>query len=460
MHSIDDTIAAIATAPGGAARGIVRISGPDAPAMVQRFFAPTEPGVLSDLRTAMRVPGTLAVTLANRSNDHRLPCDLYLWPTNHSYTRQPVAELHTLGSPPILQALLRTACAAGARLAEPGEFTLRAFLAGRIDLVQAEAVLGVIDAEDRRQLDAALAQLAGGLTRPLNLLRDQLLDLLADLEAGLDFVEEDIHFVTADDLQRRLSAAAADVAQLVEQMRGRDRTDFEPRVVLVGWPNVGKSSLFNALIGGGPAALVSSQPGTTRDYLTARLKLDGVSCQLVDTAGIETAAAADTLTTAAQQITNEQHQRADLRLLCLDASRPLNQWEQAALLCDTPQLAVLTKCDLATSAPPTVTGIETSTITGFGLDTLKRAIQSELTAVSASSNPGGAVNITAVRCQESLRLAAESLAAAREIATARGGDELITAETRAALLELGKVVGTIYTDDLLDRIFSRFCIGK
>jgi tRNA modification GTPase len=460
MHSIDDTIAAIATAPGRADRGIVRISGPNAVATVQQFFEPIEPVVLAKLRTATCVPGTVAVTLANRPGDQPLPCDLYLWPTNRSYTRQPVAELHTLGSPPILQALLRTACAAGARLAEPGEFTLRAFLAGRIDLVQAEAVLGVIDAEDRRQLDVALAQLAGGLTRPLKLLRDQLLDLLADLEAGLDFVEEDIRFVTGDEPQRRLSAAAAAVAQLVEQMRGRNRTDFEPRVVLVGWPNVGKSSLFNALIGSGPAALVSSQPGTTRDYLTARLQLGGIPLQLIDTAGIEAAAAADTLATAAQQITDEQHQRADLRLLCLDASRPLNDWEQTELCSDRRHLAVLTKCDLATSASCHAKGIETSTKAGLGIDSLKSVIQAELTAVSASLNSAGAVSTTAVRCRDSLRLTAESLARARDMATAGQGDELIAAEIRTALLELGKVVGTIYTEDLLDRIFSRFCIGK
>jgi tRNA modification GTPase len=130
------------------------------------------------------------------------------------------------------------------------------------------------------------------------------------------------------------------------------------------------------------------------------------------------------------------------------------------LICDAPQLVVLTKCDLLTSKARPATAIETSTVSVFGLGPLKQAIQSELTAVSAASNPAGAVAITAVRCQESLRLAAESLAAAREIATARGGDELIAAEVRAALLELGKVAGTIYTDDLLDRIFSRFCIGK
>jgi tRNA modification GTPase len=459
MHALDDTIAAIATAPGGAARGIVRISGPGAIEVVAQVFSPTDATAWKSFRTATRAPGTIGLRLAGRSDEQRVPCDLYLWRTARSYTRQPVAELHTLGSPPLVEALLRHVCAAGARLAEPGEFTLRAFVAGRIDLVQAEAVLGVIDAADRRQLDVALAQLAGGLTRPLAAIRDQLLDLLADLEAGLDFVEEDIRFLSHADLTGRLAEAADAIAQLVEQLRGRERADAEPRVVLAGCPNVGKSSLFNALAGDA-AALVSARPGTTRDYLSARMEIGGLSCQLIDTAGLESAPSVDELSTAARQISHEQHEQADLRLLCLDSSRPQSPWEEAQIHCDGRQLVVLTKCDLPAAYPSPPAAIETSTITGRGLDELRAAIHSRLTAGAAEANPSGAVASTAARCRESLRLAAESLTRARDVAGDRGGDELIAAEIRTALVELGKVVGTIYTDDLLDRIFSRFCIGK
>ena len=203
MLALDDTIAAIASTPNGAARGIVRLSGPSAMDVIARCFTSANRSVkLSHMRSARLVTGEI------NAGGPRLPADLYLWPTRQSFTRQPIAEIHTFGSTPILEIIVRALCTAGARLAQPGEFTMRAFLAGRIDLMQAEAVLGVIDATDRRHLDTALSQLAGGLSRPLHRLRDDLLNLLADLEAGLDFVEDDIRFIAPDELARRLSDAA------------------------------------------------------------------------------------------------------------------------------------------------------------------------------------------------------------------------------------------------------------
>lgn len=468
MRASGDTIAAIATAPGGAARGIVRLSGPNVVPIVRRVFQSqaqqdTRDEAWSANRHARVIPGRVALTELDHPVDpvdaRSLPCDLYLWPTARSYTREPVAEFHTLGSPPLLEALLRAVCAAGARLAQPGEFTLRAFLAGRLDLVQAEAVLGVIDAADRRELDVALAQLAGGLTRPLAELRGSLLDLLADLEAGLDFVEEDIRFVARDELQRRLAAAASQVGQLQGQMRSRGRTEVEPLVVLVGWPNVGKSSLFNALAGR-DAALVSDQPGTTRDYLAVSLSLGDANCRLVDTAGSEPSAS-EPIAAAAQRLRTAQSEQARLRLLCLDATRPPNESEQTELDREGPHLVVLTKCDAVMDQSDSLrwnAAVKTSAVTGLGLDVLRAAIRRQLQTVES---PGGqTVPATAARCQESLRLASESLKRAEELASSNSGEELIAAELRTALAELGQVVGAVYTDDLLDRIFSRFCIGK
>ena len=193
MFELDDTIVAVASASGPGLRGIVRLSGAAAASVVQQLFIPDSPAVHLQRGIVHHQNGVIQLA----DLQAHLPADLYLWPTPRSYTRQPVAELHTLASAPLLEAVLRAACAAGARLARPGEFTLRAFLAGRLDLTQAEAVLGVIDATNERELQVALRQLAGGISRYLDRLRDEILNLLADVEAGLDFVEEDIQFISA-----------------------------------------------------------------------------------------------------------------------------------------------------------------------------------------------------------------------------------------------------------------------
>jgi len=452
----DDTIAAIASAPGGAARGIVRLSGPRAiDCLASVFLAETPPVDVRQVRTARVVSGRLRLTHFVST----LPCDAYLWPGSRSYTRQPTAELHTLGSPPLLAAALRELCAQGARLARPGEFTLRAFLAGRLDLTQAEAVLGVIDAADRRELDAALAQLAGGLGAELTGLRDRLLDLLAHLEAGLDFVEEDIEFISAGRLVEEIGEVQAIVAALAERMAGRSEALECARVALAGWPNVGKSSLFNALAGQ-QRAIVSPQPGATRDYLSVRIALGGVPCELIDTAGVESAPACE-IGAAAQQSSAEQRQRSRLELLCLDGTRPLNAWEQTRLAdsaADPRTLVVITKAD-APRRPIDLPGaIETSSASGQGLDLLRERIRERLQQALPADE--GIVLATSLRCRESLRLAAESLARAGEIAHLAAGEELIAVELRVALDQLGQVVGAVYTEDVLDRIFSRFCIGK
>ena len=280
MHPLDDTIAAVASPPGAAARGIVRLSGPEVAACVGRVFTADGHADWAGAGSPTAFPGHLRLPGVAAP----LPCDLCFWPTRRTYTGQPVAEVHTLGSPPLLEAAVEAFCEAGARPAEPGEFTLRAFLAGRIDLTQAEAVLGVIDAAGPDQLRTALAQLAGGLGAPLGSLRDRLLDLLSELEAGLDFADEDLEPLAPERLEAELEAAAGQVARLERQMLGRGEAGELPRVVLTGRPNVGKSSLFNAL-SGRAGALVCDLPGTTRDYLAAELECHGVRFLLVDTAG-------------------------------------------------------------------------------------------------------------------------------------------------------------------------------
>ncbi|MHC4403444.1 MAG: tRNA modification GTPase [Planctomycetota bacterium] len=454
LYPLDDSIVAIASPLGGAARGILRLSGPDALACVERLFQADDRRAPSSVTAASVICGSLQL-----GESTRLPCDLYLWPGPRSYTGQPMAELHTLGCTPLLEAALEALCEAGARLAEPGEFTLRAFLTGRIDLTRAEAVLGVIDAAGDRQFDVALAQLAGGLAQPITQLRDDLLDLLAQLEAGFDFADEDVEFVTHDELSRRLADAAQFVESLAHKMETRHHAGELARAVLTGWPNVGKSSLFNALSGTG--ALVSEQPGTTRDYLTAELDLHGAKVLLIDTAGFdpEPAASGDSLGEAAQAASRRETGSAHVRILCLDSTRPLNAWERAQLATDAAnRLVVLTKADLPRRTDFAGRAIRTSALSGEGIEAVRDRLGDE---VIAGQTPATAVvPSTAGRCRRSLRLAADGLDRAARLAGDDGGEELVAAEVRFALEELGKVVGAVYTDDLLDRIFSRFCIGK
>jgi tRNA modification GTPase len=460
MLHTDETIAAIASPPGPAARGIVRVGGPQALNTLLECFRPHDGTPLEQLAHAAVIRGHIA-TAPSAFGD--VPADLLFWPTSRSYMRQPMAELHTLSAAPLLAAVLATLCRHGARLAEPGEFTMRAFLAGRLDLAQAEAVLGVIDARNRAELHQALDQLAGGMTQPLHALRDQLLDLLAHLEAGLDFVEEDIRFIRPDEIQQQLDDALALVARINQQLSSRSRRDAMPLVVLTGWPNVGKSSLFNCLVSNA-AALVANVPGTTRDYLIGTLDLEGMTCQLCDTAGVEprlresAGSASIGIRSSAQQLGASQTQLADLRLLCLDAARPLNTWEANELAnLDGSELVVVTKTDGRRMLPQVPDSLETSAKTGSGLAQLRSAIREALTQRLLGET---AARATADRCADSIRAATESLERAWQLNRQQAGEELIGSELRVVLVELGKVVGAVYTDDILDRVFSRFCIGK
>jgi tRNA modification GTPase len=450
-----DTIAAIGTAPGGAARGMIRISGPDAIECVERCFRTTDSNLrVTDIRTAQAIAGEFQFG----EHDATLPCDLLLWPNEQSYTRQPSAELHTIGSPPLLEAALQTLCRHGARVAEPGEFTLRAFLAGRLDLTQAEAVLGVIDATDSASFDTALTQLAGGLSQPLAQLREQLLALLAHLEAGLDFVEEDITFISAEEIEGQLTGALQTIAETLKQLANRSEPQILPKVVLVGAPNAGKSSLFNALLERygvsktADAAIVSPQAGTTRDYLSVTLEVNGSKFQLVDTAGIEAAPEVSSITGHAQQMTSGQHRQAQCTIYCVDVTDIDSMSDKR----EQGELRVLTKSDLMTKPIATGSFLPCSSFTGAGIEDLALAIVAALD----SSVTSGAVASTAVRCVDSLRRAEESIQSSLVLVAIGGGDELIAAEIRTALNELGRIVGAVYTDDVLDRIFSQFCIGK
>jgi len=452
----DDTIAAIASAPGPGLRGIVRVSGRETRAVLDGMFTPAADEDRSNpAATAWCHAGTLRIT----GIDQPVPVDLYLWPNRRSYTGQPLAELHVIGSPPILEAILAELFSRGVRPAQPGEFTLRAFLAGRIDLTQAEAVLGVIDAQSDGELRTALDQLAGGLSSQIVRLRGDLLDLLADLEAGLDFADEAIEFVSHVSLIGRLGLARDMVVELFERARQRTRSSPRPRVVLAGPPNAGKSTLFNILVGGTRRALVSETAGTTRDYLSAEATLDGLLVELIDTAGISPAA--DGIEHEAQKRQGEQIERADLVLWCQAADQhavPLAVSRENENAAPQRLLAIRTKSDVTVGTDSNAALLSVSAHSGAGLPDLISTIVARLS--SSERGERQLLGTTAARSFDALQKAILSLDRALAIARKESDQELLAIEVRETLDELGSIAGEVYTDDILDRIFSRFCIGK
>ncbi len=443
MHlDLNDTVVALSSATGTGARAVVRLSGPDAFRCVTGLFISTDPVAFNRRRLYrghVRLSGVAAP----------LPADLIVFPAPHTYTGQHVAELHTLGCPPLVELLIAELLRAGARAARPGEFTLRAFLAGKLDLTRAEAVLGVIEAGNRDELKEALAQLGGGVARPLQELRGDLLDLLADLEAGLDFAEEDIHFISPEDQLRRLGKGLALLTLLGKQLEQRSLGGRPFRAVIAGRPNAGKSSLFNALTGAG--ALVSPEPGTTRDYLMRRIDLDGIAVELIDTAGWqETTGDIDG---QAQALGREQARAADIVLWCVEAGQEPDADERARLgQANPPAVGVATKCDLKQSS---FGEVATSATTGEGLDALRTLVGRRAKGVG---RPALAPSVS--RCRHHVAACLERLRRAHQMVLFGEPPELMALELRGALDELGEMVGAVYTDDLLDRIFSRFCIGK
>jgi tRNA modification GTPase len=462
---LNDTIGAPASAPGAAGRGIVRASGPDAITFVNRIFVPKDASRWNVARFATAHLGTLRLTQLRAP----LAVLVYAWPSRQSYTGQPVVEIHAPGAPPVLEAILGDLFASGVRPAEAGEFTLRAFLNGRIDLVQAEAVLGVIDALDSQRLITALRQLAGGISQCIARLRSGLLDLIADLEAGLDFVEEDIQFVSRREIGSRVAAAEQEVTRLLLHSDSRTRSTGRARIVLAGLPNAGKSTLFNALAGQN-AALVSETSGTTRDYLRAPLEWSGMSIELFDTAGWESEGVDDpvsrrapgSISQAAQALREDQWDEADLVVWCSasDQTAVAQDEEQtilARLHSDGSQILIIrTKSDL--KPVPGATGLEVSAIDGSGIAKLIEKCVRELTGYG--SRESNMIGTTAARCRESLVHCRESLSRARIALEDSVGEELLVVELREAVDHLGRILGAVYTDDILDRIFSRFCIGK
>jgi len=436
-----DTIVALSSAPGGAARSIIRISGPNAWKLTPWQAPPHPPWPDSPARG--RWSGLLSVAPSLPP----ISAEVLGFSAPRSYTGQHMVELHVPGSPPVVEELLAQLLTRGARLAGPGEFTLRAFLGGKLDLTQAEAILGLLEAEDEKTLHECLAQLAGNLAHPLRRLREELLDLLADVEAGLDFAEEDLTFLTVEEVDRRVTSAQGEMVRILAQMDRRGAVDRAYRVVLAGPPNAGKSSLFNALCGS-DVALVSPEAGTTRDWLARRLTVEGIELEFIDTAG--EASAADPISAQAQAGRQAAVRRADCVIYCVPAGEVPAAGDLHA---PASSLVVYTKVDLA---PGFAAGPATSAVTGQGLAELR----GQLVRLAKASRPRSALATSLARCTAQVSTALDFLQRAREVLARRESPDLLALELRLALEKIGETIGAVHTDDLLDRIFSRFCIGK
>jgi len=464
MWSADELIVAPATVPGPGARAIVRLAGDGLATLLEAMFVSHGAGWPAAGTPPRVVRATLAADGLGREWGP-LDVDVLAWPGPGGPVGGPLAEVQLPASPPLVDALVAEACRLGARLARGGEFTLRGFLAGRLDLVQAEAVLGVVDARSPAELASALDRMAGGTGGTLGRARDELLDLLADVEAAIDFADETIpDAVPATPpwpaLVRRLDACAAAVAEVAAGLARRDAAAADvPRVVLVGRPNIGKSSLFNALVGDA-AALVADEAGTTRDWLEARLEGPaGRPFVLVDVAGLDAAAAdeegagpdsAAGIAAAARARAVAEVARADVVVVCRDAAAP---GLVPGVPAHRPRIDVLTRCDRAEGTDPTA--LATSAVTGAGIDRLRADIAA---AVAALPDRGPSATVrTAVG-------AAAAVAAIAEARAAAGGtaidESIVAAGLRAAVAALAEITGLEVGPDLLDRIFARHCIGK
>ncbi|MFH0917420.1 MAG: tRNA uridine-5-carboxymethylaminomethyl(34) synthesis GTPase MnmE [bacterium] len=467
----EDTIAAISTAIGPGAIGMVRMSGPDALTIAESAFQPARGTALSARETYRLLYGRVVDPLSGESVDEAL---LAVMRAPRSYTREDVVELHCHGGLAAQRAVLRLMVRLGARLAEPGEFTRRAFLNGRIDLAQAESVAAIVAARSSGALRASVRQLEGGLSEKLRVLRRELVGLLAQIEATVDFSDEDVDPLDWESLTKGLASVQNDLARLLRTAFLGRALEMGVRTAIVGRPNVGKSSLLNALLMR-ERAIVSETPGTTRDTVEELMEIGGIPIHLVDTAGMRSDG--DHVEQLGVERSVRAMEQADLVLAVFDLSAPWDDTDERLVdsLDPARSIIVRNKSDLApwawagqpgglsqAAVPETDRQARhecaVSALTGEGLDDLRARIQQIITGGEGLhlEEP-----ILATERQRGLvSEAVDSAGAALAGATLNSDEELVCEDIRGAVQALGRITGEELTPDLLDEIFSRFCLGK
>jgi tRNA modification GTPase len=461
MYSLDDTIVAISTPIGEGGIGIVRMSGPEALAILQKIFARGKP-------TSLR-PATCDLRPCHLHYGHIVDPETYevvdevlvsYMKAPRTYTRQDMAEINCHGGIAPLRRTLELCLRQGARLATPGEFTLRAFINGRIDLAQAEAVLDIVRAKTEAGLRVAVDQLEGRLSDQVRALRGQLVDVLAYLEATIDFEEDEIpERDIAPDLEETRRQLEKLLAHADRGMIYRQGI----RTAIVGRPNVGKSSLLNALLRTS-RAIVTPIPGTTRDTLEETLNLQGIPLVLVDTAGI-VAETEDVIERLSIERSRKALAQADLALLVVDGSEPITEADRqiAGLAAGKTAILVINKIDLPRSGDnfdilPEATRVEISALTGEGLEELEEAIVEVVFSgqVLASDEP----LVSSPRHKDVLRRAWDHVSGAQDAHAQGMPADFVAIDLTSAVNALGEITGETVSEDLLEAIFSEFCVGK
>jgi len=454
----NDTIAAISTPIGIGGIGIVRLSGPRAVEIAESLFV----GSVRPTQAPSRQLLYGKVVEDGEEIDEVLLSVMY---APHSYTTEDVVEINCHGGMIAVQRVLDAVCRKGARLAEPGEFTKRAFLGGRIDLAQAEAVTDVIQAQTERSLRLAYRHMRGELSEKITVLRNRLQEEMARIELTLDFSDEEVPFVDPEELKDHIAAIQEEIEQLSTSfLRGKIEREGI-RAAIVGKPNVGKSSLMNALLAE-ERVIVTPIPGTTRDSVEERVDIEGLAVCLIDTAGIRETT--DSIETAGKRRTETEIEGADLILLVLDGSIGIDE-EDRSVGCATDgrkRISVINKCDLprvvgraeAEAIFPGAGTVEISAKERWGLAQLEALISDA--ALDGTSGSSEGVVVQRLRHKDCLDRAAGALRMAQKSITEGLSYEYVALDLREALDALGEIVGEITTEEILDRIFSEFCIGK
>ena len=444
-----DTIAALATPAGTSAIAVVRASGPQVRALVTAVFREIPPPRHAQHADYRDARGALVDDVL-----------FTFFAAPNSFTGEDTVEISSHGNPFIAQKILEDLFARGCRPAEPGEFSKRAFLNGRMDLSQAEAVMDLIHARSERAMAAANQQLRGALGRKMEYLISQLVNVLAIIEAYIDFPDEDLPVENRQAVLRQLEQLQADTARLLATSHYGAMLRDGIKTVILGEPNAGKSSLLNQLVGR-ERALVSAEPGTTRDYLEERILVGPHALRLIDTAGLNPAPSA--LEKRGMDKTLEQAAEADLFLWVLDATRPLPVLPAAtrARLTATNTIVVLNKTDLpdtAAALAPDLPNLRVSALTGAGFDELRRRIIA--LADSFQITTGDELIAINARHAHALEQARQGLAAAADKVRDNVSTELVASDLRSALDAFGEISGKVDNEQVLDQLFATFCIGK